>query len=278
MSMRQTGGWRRRSLSHAPGMLFPMPADVGPLLLLVAAASVILGTVLQRVSGMGVGLVVAPTLALLLGPVAGVLLTNITTTVSAVLIGITLRRDIDWRRYRHLAPLIVVGSVPGALLVGAADRSWLEVIIGLALLGTLLTTALVRIPPVSGAVPAAVAGTAGGFLNTAVGVAAPAMLVYAQATNWSQRSFAATLQPIFFTMGLTSVITKVGLGAAPISGLPPLSVIGLVVAMVPVGILVGGRVARRVPAEMGRRVAVVVVSAGAVMLLARGVGGLAGMF
>ena len=117
-------------------MLWSMPADVGPLLLLVAAASVILGTVLQRVSGMGVGLVVSPTLALLLGPVAGVLLTNITTTVSAALIAITLWRDIDWRRYLHLAPLIVVGSVPGALLVGAADRSWLEVVIGACLLYT----------------------------------------------------------------------------------------------------------------------------------------------
>ena len=258
-------------------MLFPMPADLGPLLLIVAAASVILGTVLQRVSGMGVGLVVAPTLTLLLGPVAGVLLTNLTTTVSAVLIGITLRRDIDWRRYRHLAPLIVVGSVPGALLVGAADRSWLEVIIGAALIGTLLMTALVRIPPVSGAVPAAGAGPAGGFLNTAVGVAAPAMLVYAQATNWNQRSFAATLQPIFFTMGLTSVITKVGLGAAPISGLPPLPVIGLVVAMVPVGLLLGGLVAKRVTATAGRRVAVVVVTAGALALLVRGVGSVAGV-
>ncbi|AVZ40310.1 hypothetical protein CT688_13360 [Dietzia sp. JS16-p6b] len=259
-------------------MLFPMPVDVAPLLLIVAAAAVILGTVLQRVSGMGVGLVVAPTLALLLGPVAGVLLTNLTTTVSAVLIGITLRRDIDWQRYIRLAPLIVVGSVPGALLVGAADRSSLEVIIGAALIGTLLMTALVRIPPVSGAVPAAMAGTAGGFLNTAVGVAAPAMLVYAQATNWQQRSFAATLQPIFFTMGLTSVITKVGLGAAPISGLPPLPVIGLVVAMVPIGLLIGGLVARRVTSEAGRKVAVVVVTAGALMLLARGVGGMAGVF
>ena len=86
-------------------MLFPMPADVAPLLLLVAASAVILGTVLQRVSGMGVGLVVSPTLALLLGPVTGVLLTNITTVVSAVLIGITLRHDIDWQRYRRLALL-----------------------------------------------------------------------------------------------------------------------------------------------------------------------------
>lgn len=254
-----------------------MPADLAPLLLLVAATSVILGTVLQRVSGMGVGLVVAPTLALLLGPVAGVLLTNLTTTVSATLIAITLHRDIDWRRYRRLAPLIVVGSVPGALLVGAADRTWLEVIIGAVLLATLATTALVRIPPVSGRLPAAVAGTAGGFLNTAVGVASPAMLVYAQATNWAQRSFAATLQPIFFTMGAVSVITKVGLGAAPLSGLPPLSVIALVVAMVPVGLLLGGRVARRVPAEVGRKVAVVVVTVGALSLLVRGLGGVAGV-
>ena len=255
-------------------MLWCMPADVGPVLLLVAAASVVLGTVLQRVSGMGVGLVVSPTLALLLGPVAGVLLTNITTTVSAALIAITLWRDIDWRRYVSLAPLIVVGSVPGALLVGAADRSWLEVVIGAALLGTLVFTALVRIPQVGGRWPAAVAGTAGGFLNTAVGVAAPAMLVYAQATGWNQRSFAATLQPIFFTMGATSVITKVGLGAAPISGLPPIGVIGLVVAMVPIGILRGGMGATRVSATVGRRVAVVVVTLGALTLLGRGIGGL----
>ena len=258
-------------------MLSLVPADIAPLLLLVAAASVVLGTVLQRVSGMGVGLVVSPTLALILGPVAGVLLTNLTTTVSAALIALTLWRDIDWRRYRRLAPLIVVGSVPGALLVGAADRAWLEVTIGAALLATLVVTALVRIPPVSGPVPAAVAGTAGGFLNTAVGVAAPAMLIYAQATNWTHRSFAATLQPIFFTMGAVSVITKVGLGAAPVSGLPPLGVIALVVAMVPVGILVGGRVARRVSAEVGRRVAVVVVTAGALTLLGRGILGVAGV-
>lgn len=254
-----------------------MLGDIGPPLLIVAAVSVVLGTVLQRVSGMGVGLVVAPTLSLILGPVAGVLLTNVTTTFSAAFIAIMLRRDIDWRRYRRLAPLIVVGSVPGALLVGAVDRSWLEIIIGAALLGTLLMTAIARIPQVSGPFPAAVAGTAGGFLNTAVGVAAPAMLVYAQATGWRQRSFAATLQPIFCTMGATSVITKIGVGAAPISELPLMIVIGLIVAMVPLGVLLGGVLARRVSAEAGRRVAVVVVTAGAVLLLGRGLGHAAGI-
>ncbi|WP_238529261.1 sulfite exporter TauE/SafE family protein [Dietzia alimentaria] len=255
-----------------------MPADFGLHLLLIAAASVILGSVLQRVSGMGVGLVVSPTLVLLLGPVTGVLLTNLTTVVSAALIAVTLRRDIDWRRYRGLAPLIVVGSVLGALLVGAVDRNWLEVVIGAVLLATLATTALVHIPPVSGRLPAAVAGTAGGFLNTAVGVASPAMLVYAQATNWGQRSFAATLQPIFLTMGAVSVVSKVGLGAAPISDLPPLIVIALVLAMVPVGIALGGPISRRVNAGTGRTIAVVVVTAGALTTLARGLAHVTGVF
>lgn len=77
-------------------------------------------------------------------------------------------------------------------------------------------------------------------------------------------------------MGATSVITKVGLGAAPISGLPPIGVIGLVVAMVPIGILLGGMVATRVSATVGRRVAVVVVTLGALTLLGRGIAGLAG--
>ena len=98
------------------------------------------------------------------------------------------------------------------------------------------------------------------------------MLVYAQATNWQQRSFAATLQPIFGTMGLVSVLVKVGLGAAPVSELP-LAVVALVVAMVPIGIVIGGLVARRVPAAVGRKVAIVVVTVGALSLLGRGLAG-----
>lgn len=247
-----------------------MVADAGVSVLLLVASAVVFGTLLQRVSGMGAGLVVSPTLVLVIGPVGGVLLTNVTTIVSAALIGFAVRRDIDWGRYLQVAPLIVVGSVPAALLVGAADRGWLEIGIGGLLLTSVALTAFVRIPPVGGPVPAAAAGAVGGFLNTTVGVAAPAMLLYAQATSWSQRSFAATLQPIFATMGLMSVATKVSLGSTAAAGMPPPEVIFTVVAMVPVGILIGGQVARRVSATTGRTVAVVIVTAGAAMTLIRG--------
>lgn len=70
------------------------------------------------------------------------------------------------------------------------------------------------------------------------------------------------------------MMTKVVLGAGPIARLPSVDEIGLVVAMVPVGILTGGLVARQVSSdsEVGRRVAVVVVTLGAVTPLGRGSG------
>lgn len=239
--------------------------------LAIVAAAVLLGCVLQRTSGMGTGLVVSPTLVLAIGPVSGVVLTNIITVTSATLMTIALRADIDRARLVRIAPVVILGSVPAALLVRAADPGWLEVIIGAVLLFALSGTALLRrVPEVAGTPAALAAGVAGGFLNTAVGVAAPAMLIYARMTRWTQQSFAATLQPIFLTMGGVSLLTKTAVGATGPGGLPPWPVIVLAVGTVPVGVLLGGRVARRVSPATARRVAVLVVSLGAAGTLLRG--------
>ncbi|MPV35471.1 sulfite exporter TauE/SafE family protein [Georgenia subflava] len=240
--------------------------------LVVVVAAVLLGCLLQRTSGMGTGLVVSPTLVLAIGPVTGVVLTNITTMVSALLMTIAVRADIDRGRLVRIAPVVVLGSVPAALVVRAVEPGWLEVIIGAVLLLALGGSGLVRDMPDLPATPAGLfAGVAGGFLNTAVGVAAPAMLVYARATRWAQRSFAATLQPIFLTMGSMSLLSKWALGATGPGGLPSWPVIAVVVGTVPVGVLLGGRVARHVTATAARRTAVVVVSIGAAGTLVRGV-------
>lgn len=234
--------------------------------------AVLVGTTLQRVSGTGVGLVVSPTLALLLGPAAGVLLTNATTTVSALLIMLAVRRDVQWLRYAQLVPGIVVGAVPGALLVRVADPGWLEVVVGGGvLLGVLTAVTVPRVPRVSGAGPALAAGAVGGFLNTTAGVAAPAMVVYALASRWAHRPFAATLQPTFMTMGAVSVLSKVALGAAGPAGTPPWWLLATMVLTVVAGVPVGGWASRHVSAHAARRVAVALSAAGAGATLVRGV-------
>ncbi|GAA1483938.1 sulfite exporter TauE/SafE family protein [Brachybacterium fresconis] len=243
------------------------------LALAVVVGAVLLGVTLQRTSGMGTGLVLSPTLVLAIGPVAGILLTNMTTVVSALFLTVAVRADIDWGRYARIAPAIVLGSVPAALLVYAVGSGWLEVIIGAVLLLSLAATPLLHrlteVPPLPAGL---VAGLLGGFLNTAVGVAAAAMLAYAQVTRWEQKAFAATLQPIFLTMGLTSVATKLLVGAVGEGQPPPWPLILAAIGSVPLGVLLGGAVARRVSARTARRVAVVVVVLGATATLLRGLG------
>lgn len=238
---------------------------------LVVIGAVVLGITLQRTSGMGTGLVLSPTLTLAIGPVAGILLTNMTTVTVAVVLTYAVRVDIDWGRYARVAPSIVLGSVPAALLVHATGSGWLEVFIGAVLLLSLGASSL--LPPLHQAPPllaGLAAGLVGGFLNTAVGVAAAVMLVYAQVTRWDQKPFAATLQPIFLTMGLASVVTKLLVGAGDPSQLPSWPLVLLTVGTVPVGVLVGTWVSRRVSASTARRVAVVLVVIGSTATLVRG--------
>jgi uncharacterized membrane protein YfcA len=99
--------------------------DTALLLGAAVAAAVMIGAVLQRLSGTGLALVSAPLLTLLLGPAAGVLLVNICSICSAALIFGVVRRDVDWRRYRMLTAAAILGVLPGAVLVAAVPASWL---------------------------------------------------------------------------------------------------------------------------------------------------------
>ena len=85
-------------------------------ILLAALAAVLVGTILQRVSGTGVGLVVAPVLSLLMGPGAGVLATNAATTCSGFLITLSVRRLVEWRHAAVLVAAAVPGIVAGAVV------------------------------------------------------------------------------------------------------------------------------------------------------------------
>ena len=245
-----------------------MPAEV----VVAIVAAVLVGTVLQRVVGMGVGLVVAPVLAIALGPVAGVFVTNATTVVSGVLIMLSVISRVQWRQYLLFLPGVVVGAVPAALLVGMMDGAWLSILIGAVVLVALaLTLATPRLPRVRSRGLSLATGLVGGFLNTASGVAAPAMAIHARLTRWEQQSFAATLQPTFATMGIVSVCAKLATGTTTLAELPPPWIFPLIVVTVLCGVTVGAWLARRVPPRVARTAAFTIAGAGAVSAVLRGI-------
>ncbi len=238
---------------------------------LAILATVALGSCLQRVSGMGLGLIGGPILTLLLGPVQGIMVINVMAVVNALLTTYSMRANVDWKKFLSIAPVMVLGAIPAALLVANIDSAVLLVLVGTALLVALgvVTFGKKFVPEMNGIGPALSAGVIGGFTNTLAGVAGPVITVYAQAARWPQAVYAATLQPCFFVGGLFSVTTKLLVGAGGFSDVTwliwPAGVLGMFI-----GITVGKRIARHVPREKARMLSLSVASLGAFSALVRG--------
>lgn len=234
--------------------------------------AVFVGAALQRLSGTGVGLVVSPVLTLLLGPQLGVFLTNSATVVSGFLIMLAVFREVDWKRYFIILPTALIGAVPAAKMVKAMPAGWLNVVIGaVVVIGLIVTFSMPRVPRLKSSALTGAAGIVGGFLNTAAGVAAPAMVVYSKLSGWPQRSFAATMQPTFMTMGVFSVTVKLLAGTTVVTELPPWWVFLIIIATVLLGMWAGGALARFVTMPAARSLAVALAGLGGIVTIIRGI-------
>lgn len=240
---------------------------------LVMVAAVVVGASLQRVSGTGMGLVIAPLLAVLLGAAPGVLLANATTTVSAFLLTLAVWREVEWRRALLVGAFAVPGAVLGALVVANVPAAALQVLVGAIVLAALgvssLASVLGRLPHVRQPWVTPAAGLVGAVFNTTAGVAAPVMVVHARLVRWGQGGFAATMQPIYMTMGALSVLTKTVL--TPVTTwTPPWWLVALAVTAVLAGITLGGALSSRVSPSTARRTATVLAALGGLSAVVRG--------
>ena len=233
--------------------------------------AVAVGAAMQRISGMGVGLIAAPVLSLLLGPVDGVLLVNLLAVINAATNTWGMRADVDWQKFAPIALAMVLGVVPGAWVVASAPTDVLLILVGALLLLALSIVTLGKryVPRVEGVLPAAVSGAIGGFMNTLAGVAGPAITVYAEAARWPQKVYAATLQPIFLIGGSLSFTVKVLSGAADITAIEPALWAATLTALV-AGIAAGTKLAPRVPSTIAHRIALGLAFLGGATALVRG--------
>jgi uncharacterized membrane protein YfcA len=220
-----------------------------------------------------VGLVVAPVLSLLIGPGHGVLVTNAVTTVSGSTMTVQARRQVDWKRYAVIVSCAMIGLIPGAFLVAHLSSAWLQIVVGSVVLIGLAFTVFLRHAPAAPQTPTnVVTGIFGGLFNVTAGVAAAAMVVNARFTRWAQVSYAATMQPVFATLGLCSVIAKLltGVGAKDGAWPSPWLAVAAIVAVF-AGTWIGGILVKYVSASAARTLAMALATLGALAAVLRGV-------
>lgn len=244
-------------------------SDPGLLVLLGLAGATFVGAVAQRSTGMGFALLAAPFLTLVLGPFEGILVANVAGTVAAALNLSQVWRDVEWRRALVLVPTGVLGVVPGAIVVLIAPSAPLMIGVSLVVIVGLASTLLLRgrTLPNSRSLAAA-GGLASGFMNVTAGVGGPGVVVYARATAWPHRHFAATAQLHFLALGIASLTAKQALPTLPGIGWGALAVALLG------GLLVGNRLALRIDAALAMRLVMIVATAGAMVALLRGLAAL----
>ncbi|MGM9471331.1 sulfite exporter TauE/SafE family protein [Pseudarthrobacter sp. YS3] len=239
--------------------------------------AVFMGSAMQRLTGLGFALVAAPFLVLLIGPVDGVILVNICGALTSASVMARVFKQVQWRKYVVLVPSALIGIIPGAILVQYVPTAWLELSVGALVIMSLTVGLTLRSPHQrKGLSPLVLAGSVSGLMNTTAGVGGPALSVYAIMTRWEQIRFAATMQPYFLTIGITSVTAKLLANPSSMPQLPTWIWLSMAAAII-LGLFAGEALAKRMPAPSARRLMIVLAYVGSVAATGRGMWELIGL-
>jgi uncharacterized membrane protein YfcA len=150
------------------------------LLLLIALVSVVAGAT-ASVAGFGIGSLLTPLLATMVGARAAVALVSLPHAAATCLRAWRLRRDVDWPLFRRFGLASAVGGLAGALLFTRLGGAMLQRILGALLLLTAVSVLTgwaerVRLPASLSWLLGVLSGFFGGVVGNQGGLRAGALL------------------------------------------------------------------------------------------------------
>ena len=212
----------------------------------VAVPAVLLMGISKSGFGMGFGALAVPLMALAVSvPQAAAILMPVLLLMDVLGIS-ALRRELDRKLLRFLLPYGLLGTVIGTLLFKLLDA---HVVAGLVGGFTLLFLAQrLLFPPRAGSAPpprwlGAILTTASGFTSFIAHAGSPPISAYVIPLRLSPVVFAATMSFFFFFINLSKWIPYAWLGLLDTRNLATSLVL---LPLVPVGVWLGVRLARRI--------------------------------
>ena len=176
-------------------------------------------------------------------------------------------RHWDSSIYRRLLVAATVGIVIGSFIISGVDEAALRRIIAIAMLAFAVFYAFsksVRLDPDRRERNAWPAGVIAGIVSTLAHLGGPPIFVYLMTTNLSPRRFVATSAFLFASINLLKVP---GYFAAGLFDGDLIVSTMWTWLMIPIGVLVGRLLVERINREWFERVTVVLLAAGALVLL-----------
>jgi uncharacterized membrane protein YfcA len=238
-----------------------------PVLLLLGSLAVFVAALIQGVTGFGHALVAIGFLTFLFGGAEAVLILTLVAPVIAVAYFFRVRRQVDWREVAAISlPLCLVGLPLGILLFSRIDEALLNRCVGVLL----VVSAVYFLSPWSPRpreLPyfwAFGASVLGGFLAGLSSTGGPPIVLYLYARVMAKEKRIAVLQGIFVISSTAKVIQ---VAAADLFTISSLVRSAWMSAPIVLGVLIGAAIMPKVPADLLRKAALLLLLVVGVVLV-----------
>ncbi|GAA3059659.1 MULTISPECIES: sulfite exporter TauE/SafE family protein [Actinomycetes] len=237
-------------------------------------AFVLLAATIQRIAGLGFGMILAPFLVVLIGAHEGVMLVNFLSIIAPVLVLPRIWDDIEWRKVLWLGiPAVLVMPAAAWVSVVSPAGPLYVVVAALVLFGLITSMLLSRISSAvdgDGRTAQILTGLGSGVGTVLGGVGGPAMTIYAVVSRWPVMRMVATLQPLWILISAFSFGIKWAFDDGQMPDMPWWAWAGCVVSIV-LGIWVGEWIQRRVDDATVRKFVIALAILGSLLALGTGI-------
>ena len=233
---------------------------------------VVLASGLQRLTGVGFAMMLAPFLVVMIGPHGGVMLTALLSIIAPMLMLPQVWKEIQWRRLAIIAPVALLVMPFFGWLADATPQGPLYIVVAiLVILGLSASLIVSRVNAVAqGSTTQALTGLGVGGGVVLAGVGGPAITVFAVLSRWEIRSFAATMQPLWAVMSIGTFLTKLTFSGNELPTLPWWFWLGSLVAIL-IGMQIATAVRLWVNDDLARRIVIILAFLGAGLSLFMGI-------
>ncbi len=219
---------------------------------LLALAIVMAAGLVRGYSGFGSGLVIAPLVTLLWGPVEAVAISSTVGAFAFMQLVPANARIAHWREIGVIVTAALIVTPVGTYFLVSLDPSLVKRLIGMAVLvATLITMGGWTYKGPRGFLPSTIAGVLGGLINGVASVGGPPVVLYLMSLPETARIHRANIAMAIGLMGFF-VMIFIWLSGAP--GIGTAVRIGLLVLPFAFGVWAGTRLFHRLPGDTFRRI------------------------
>ncbi len=240
--------------------------------LLLSGFIIFLGSFFATISGFGFALVAMPPLTLIMPVKWAVVFILILTVVLRALTMMRVWKQFEWSTVLITSIGCFVGMIPGSLLLRRISVSSLEIFLGILLLVvTLLTSRQYTVKIENKTYGRLGAGLLSGFFGACTSISGPPLVLYFLNEHTEKNLMRANMIWIFGLTGVLSVV--VNYFAGNIGAVEEWSYLYAMLPGTIIGIFAGERLVFRLNQELFRRLSLLIVFFGAVMMLVSGLRG-----